>query len=273
MTLDDDEITRAHREGRALWSEVDLPLPVYLAHVRQRATGATSDLELTDLYLACACLHGVPNAVERTLAAHAETLDAVARRLGLSPESRDDLRQILGERLFVGGDGAPPRIEQYTGSGTLRSWLKAVATRIALDLVRRSPRDQPANDDTLDERLIACIADPPDVRLQKESDRRHLRLALTSAFAELEQQEKNLLRYALLDDLGIDELARIYAIHRATAARRLVAARDRLATGARRWLQANLRLDASACASLVREGLSQVDLTLGTTTNDPEPGP
>jgi RNA polymerase sigma-70 factor, ECF subfamily len=270
MTLDDDEIARAHREGRALWSDVDLPLPLYLAHVRARAIGTPG--ELTDLYLAGACLHKIPNAVERTLDAHAETLDAVARRLGLSPESREDLLQILGERLFVGSDGAPPRIEQYTGSGTLRSWLKAVATRIALDLVRRSPRDQPANDDTLDERLIACIADPPDVRLQKESDRHHLRLALTSAFAELEQQEKNLLRYALLDDLGIDELARIYAIHRATAARRLVAARDRLATGARRWLQANLKLDASACASLVREGLSQVDLTLGTTTNDPDPG-
>jgi hypothetical protein len=43
-----------------------------------------------------------------------------------------------------------------------------------------------------------------------------------------------------------------------------VAARDRLAAEVRRWLRSNLNLDEAACANLLREGLSQVDLTLRT---------
>src|SRR5699024_2631966 len=98
-------------------------------------------LHLSDLYLACACAHDVPGAVPRVLAVHQEAIAAVARRLGLSADARDDLAQLVGERLFVAAESGQRRIARYSGAGPLRAWMKAVATRVALDLVRRQPRD------------------------------------------------------------------------------------------------------------------------------------
>lgn len=277
-----EHLTLAHENARVTWTGIEVSYEVFVDHVRARIptdaeTGqpkplASLSLHFDDLYLACACLHGQKGAVERVLGEHREAIDAVARRVGLTPEARDDLVQILGERLFVksddtgppGASSTPPRIAQYTGSGPLRAWIKAVATRIALDLVRRGPRDKPTAEEPSDDLLIARIADAPDVQLAKEADREHLRVALRSSFATLSSQERNLLRYAILDGLGIDELAKIYQVHRATAARRLVASRDRLAEGVRHYLRTKLQLDESACMSLVRDGLSQVDLTLRT---------
>jgi RNA polymerase sigma-70 factor (ECF subfamily) len=280
--FDAERLALAHEDARVAWPGIDVPFEVFAAWVNERAAAsqrqepengeaqddepvvaANDELHLSDLYLACACAHDVPGAIPRALAAHQEAIDAVARRVGLSPDARDDLVQILGERLFVKADDGARRIALYSGAGSLRGWMKAVATRIALDLVRRGPRDKPSDEEP-DDHLFARIADSPDVRFEKESDRAHLRSALRAAFGSLSPQERNLLRYALLDDLGIDELARIYQVHRATAARRLVAARDRLAAEVRRWLRSNLNLDEAACANLLREGLSQVDLTLRT---------
>jgi RNA polymerase sigma-70 factor (ECF subfamily) len=280
MTLfNSDRLVLAHEDARVAWPKVELPFEVFVDWVKMHAeTGASAGKALadedteaaasgephfTDLYLACACAHGVPGAVERLLTTHQDAIDAVARRIGLSADLRDDLLQQLGERLFVAAEDGTPRIARYSGAGPLRGWLKAVATRLALDLVRRGPRDKPT-DDLPDEALLARISDSPDVRFEKESDRENVRQAIRASFQRLTQQERNLLRYALLDGLGIDELARIYQIHRATAARRLVAARDRLAEGVRQWLRAHLKIDESACANLLRDGLSQVELTLRT---------
>jgi RNA polymerase sigma-70 factor, ECF subfamily len=280
---DDELLTLAHENARVSWTGIEVSYESFVDHVRARVPTdeqtrqpqplASLNLHFDDLYLACACLLGRKGAVERVLGEHKEAIDSVARRVGLTTEARDDLVQILGERLFVKSDdtgppgatsSAPPRIAQYTGSGPLRAWIKAVATRIALDLVRRGPRDKPTGEEPSDDLLVARIADAPDVQLAKETDRSHLREALRSSFATLSAQERNLLRYAILDGLGIDELAKIYQVHRATAARRLVASRDRLAEGVRQYLRTNLQLDESACMSLVRDGLSQVDLTLRT---------
>jgi len=253
----EERLILAHENARVTWSGIDVSYEHFVEHVRARvseiaeqadASGAAESPHFDDLYLACACLHGRKGAVERLFAEYKEAIEAVARRVGLTPEARDDLFQILGERLFVKSDDtgppgvsgagkAPPRIAQYTGSGPLRAWVKAVATRIALDLVRRAPRDKPTTEEPSDELLVARIADSPDVQLAKETDRSHLRAALRTSFESLSSQERNLLRYALLDGLGIDELAKIYQVHRATAARRLVASRDRLAEGVKQYLR------------------------------------
>ncbi|HVH44173.1 MAG TPA: sigma-70 family RNA polymerase sigma factor [Labilithrix sp.] len=286
--FDAERLALAHEDARVAWQGIDVPFEVFADWVRTRAARsaeerqdadvhdepghlpAGGELHFNDLYLACACAHDVPGAVQRLLVTHQEAIDSVARRIGLSSDARDDLVQILGERMFVTADDGTRRIARYSGTGPLRGWIKAVATRIALDLVRRAPRDKPSDEEP-DDYLLARFADSPDVRFEKESDRTHVRTAIRAAFQSLTSQERNLLRYALLDGLGIDELARIYQVHRATAARRLVAARDRLATGVRQWLRVNLQLDERACASLLREGLSQVDLTLRTKVSGVEP--
>lgn len=275
MALSEERLALAHEDARVAFSGVELPFDVFARWVRERVdatpdadeeTSSDATLFVSDLYLACACAHDIPGAIARLLADHRPALDGVARRIGLSDDSRDELVQLLCERLFVAAEDGSPKIARYSGTGPLRGWLKAVATRIALDLVRRAPRDKPTDEtlSSMNEGLVARLVDAPDARFEKESDRQHVRLALREAFQALPAQDRNLLRYALLDGLGIDELARIYQIHRATAARRLVSARDSLADGVRAWLRSNLAIDEAACANLLREGLSQVDLTLRT---------
>lgn len=273
--VDFEHLRRAHEDARASWPGIDVPFEAFAAFVsrsaaqlpREQAAGpAVTELHLGDLYLACACAQDVPGAVQRVLDTYREAIGGVARRLGLTFEARDDLVQILGERLFVTTEDGAPRIARYTGTGPLRAWIKAIATRIALDIVRRGPRDAPGVDAPPEEMWVTAVVDAPDVRFAKEMDRGHLRAALRSAFDGLSPQDKNLLRYALLDGLGIDELARIYQVHRATAARRLVSARDRLADAVKQYLRTNLGLDEAECMSLVNNGLSQVDLTLRTSS-------
>jgi RNA polymerase sigma-70 factor, ECF subfamily len=260
------DLEAAREEAQRRYPGLEVAAPEFSAYVAERAGAASADVgkvELVDLYLACACALGVEGGVDRFLGEYGADIATVGARMRLPKDVQDELRQRLCERLFVGTDGQQPKIVQYTGQGQLRAWVRAVATRLALDLVRRGSRHK-ATEEEPDDVVVARIADSPDVRFEKESHRAHLRAALKHSFSELDAREKNLLRYAFVDGLGIDELAAIYRVHRATAARWLVAARDDLAKRVRAHLKRELGLDEAACMSVVRDGFSQVDLTLRT---------
>ena len=61
-------------------------------------------------------------------------------RIDRSPELRDEVRQTLWQRLFVGTPGQAPRILSYAGRGPLAGWVAVAAQRIALDLRRAATR-------------------------------------------------------------------------------------------------------------------------------------
>lgn len=71
-----------------------------------------------------------------------------------------------------------------------------------------------------------------------------------------------MLRLSLLEGLGIDAIARIYDLHRATVARRIARARESVAEGARRRLGEDARLAPSELASVTRACRSALDLSL-----------
>ena len=86
--------------------------------------------------------------------------------------------------------------------------------------------------------------------------------ALRDAFAGLDERERNLLRLHFLDGLGIDGLAPVFGVHRATAARWLAAARTRLHDGVIALLQARLDVDARELESLARVVRSELEISL-----------
>jgi RNA polymerase sigma-70 factor (ECF subfamily) len=77
----------------------------------------------------------------------------------------------------------------------------------------------------------------------------------------------------VVDGLGIDELGRIYNVHRATAARWLVRIREALFAGTRSALAKHLDLGETEFASLVGVLLSRLDVSvqrvLGEIDEDP----
>jgi RNA polymerase sigma-70 factor, ECF subfamily len=87
---------------------------------------------------------------------------------------------------------------------------------------------------------------------------RAYKTAFEEAFRELDPSERTILRFSVINEMSIDEIARLLKVHRATAARRVAAARARLGelTKARVMERAGLSpKDFESAAQLIRSNL------------------
>jgi RNA polymerase sigma-70 factor (ECF subfamily) len=161
--------------------------------------------------------------------------------------------------LLPRGD-RPPKLATYRGQGRLRSWVQVTVVRTALEL-RRKSRPQDSRDD---EELVeaADLGDDPELRHIKDLYRREFRGAFQTALSCLSSQERNLLRMYLVDGLSIDEVGAVYHVHRATAARRIAAAREKLLGETRKGLINALKLDKQQFESVMNVIRSHLDLSL-----------
>lgn len=252
-------LDRLHRAGRAAWPELDVPREAFAAHVAERfPDGAGEGAPAADLYLACACAGGDARALSAFERAYFGDVDAAAAALRAPAGAADEVKQILRARFFVGGPARPPAILEYAGRGDLHGWVRISAARELLRLARRAQRDVP-----LDEAMLAELAPiDPETAALKARCGRELAAAFRAALAARSPRERTLLRYQLIDGLGVTEIGEIYRVHRATAARWLAQARDDLIVDVRRRLSAELRLSDAEARSLIRLVQSQLDLSL-----------
>src|SRR5439155_4329771 len=116
-------------------------------------------------------------------------------------------------------------------------------------------------DDRELEQLAPGVPDPELVYLRRHYGER-FRHAFAEAVKALAPRERNLLRHAVIDGLGIDQIAAIYHVHRATAARQLRAARQTLVDATRERLRVALGASASELESILRVLMSMADVTL-----------
>jgi RNA polymerase sigma-70 factor (ECF subfamily) len=214
---------------------------------------------LADLYLACGLAAADPAALA---AFEAETLPAVERglsRMSLSTDARGELLQRLREQMLVGKAGRPG-IAGYDGRAPLAIWLRVCAARLGQRDLVRERRAAPTDDHKL-EQLAPGVPDPELAYLRRHYGDR-FQTAFGEAVAALAPRERNLLRHAVLDRLGIDQIAAIYHVHRATAARQLRAAREALIAGTRERMRLALGASASELESIMRLLVSVADVTL-----------
>ena len=80
--------------------------------------------------------------------------------------------------------------------------------------------------------------------------------------AESSQSRPLLLRHSVIDGLGIDQIAAIYHVHRATAARQLKQARTTLVDATRERMRIALRVSETELESIMRMIMSLADITL-----------
>src|SRR6476659_265900 len=95
-----------------------------------------SELYAEDVALGLACAEKLPGALTHVDRTCGGAIDAAVARIDRSPELRDEVRQTLWQRLFVGTVEQAPRILTYAGRGPLAGWVAVAAQRIALDLRR-----------------------------------------------------------------------------------------------------------------------------------------
>ncbi len=245
--------------GQAAWPDVVIAADALCARI---ATRLRDDPEAPasashdgDVYLATALAAGDPAALRAFESALVPQIGIALRRLRLGNGTADEVVQALRVELLVNG-----KIADYAGRGELAAWLRVTATRAALKLVRRADREE-----TLDELLLdhwpSATPDPANQHLRTRYTT-ELKAAIRGAFADLELRQRNLLRQHIFDELTIDDLARLYRVHRATCARWLADARGELGRGTRKRLVAALGLPAGEVESLLRFLDSDIELSI-----------
>jgi len=257
-----DTVRRIAAAGLAAWPAVaisDEAIAARLAALLRDDPGAKlGELHDGDLYLAIALAArdgAAIGAFERHLVPE---IEVALRRVRLRGVELDEVKQELRFELLVGHDG--PGITTYAGRGELAAWLRITATRKAWKLMRRGGRE-----DTLDEILLDHLPEAtpgPAMHHLRATYTASLKAAVREAFGALELRQRNLLRQHILDELTIDDLARLYRVHRATVARWISDARSDLGRGTRKQLGAALKLPADELSSLLRFLDSDIELSL-----------
>jgi RNA polymerase sigma-70 factor (ECF subfamily) len=250
--------------GQAAWPALPLLPDAFVTYLAGRFDAAEllagGTLPAEDLYLACACALKEPRALVAFEAAFMPDVDRTLRRLGLAAATRDELKQELRARLFVGSATAAAKIGEFRGRGRLVGWLRAVNVRAALNALRGLRPEVPLAEAAL-EALPAPVADP-ELSYVRRRYGDLLRATLERALQSLSSHDRNLLRHVYAHRLSLDQLAVRYQLHRATVARRLAALRDKLVRRVRADLLAELALSSSELRSLMRLVDSQIDLSL-----------
>lgn len=257
-------LAAALASGSAEWAGVPVDPERYAAFVAERApdgeaAAALARMALDDLYLACACAEAHPRALDAldALIGRAVTMAADAARAPAAV--RDEAAQVVRTLLLLPRPERPPAILDYTGRGPLGGWLRIIATREVVRLAKRTGREVQLGDALLAE---PGLADDPILRGLKERYRQELADAFRDALAALGPKERTLLRYQLIDGLGIDDIGAILRIHRATAARRLARVRDLLVADTRARLAERLSLAYDEVESIIRLVQSELDVSI-----------
>jgi RNA polymerase sigma-70 factor (ECF subfamily) len=257
------ELDAGWRAGKDAWPGVDVTALEYAAYLaEQDAAGDVPPASRNgrDLYLACACARSDEAAVAAFDAAYLREIERSVRRVPSFNLSFEELRQMVHQKLFVAEPGARPKITEYSGRGELRTWVRIVATRMALTAATRGSREVPVEMATLAH--LVGGSDDPEVAYLKRMYTGEFRAAFEAAFATISPRDRNLLRYAFVEGLTIDGIGALYKVHRATAARWIVKAHGELGAKVKEGLLARLGVDAAEYESILRLLQSQIDLTL-----------
>jgi RNA polymerase sigma-70 factor, ECF subfamily len=245
--------------AREQWPKVNLARDAFDDWVQARGFHLGPSVQRAqELYLACACVRGDAQAHAAFEARYLSALSASLSRFGA--DRIDEVKQALRERLFLGVRGGPPKLTGFRGDSGLGLWLRMVAARVALNVIRDSGTREPPPPD--DDRLGAPLGDEdPRLAYVKRLHREDFKKAFADAMASLSVEGRNYLRLYYLDGLGLEAIAAMFGSSAPTVSRRLAHARSEVQQSTRGLLQARLKLTADELDSLMR--LIQSHLTPG----------
>lgn len=248
-------LSEALQRCRRAYPSVEVDLAGFAKHLASKTLGeepvaALTSRHVEDLFLAYACASGIPSALAAFGVAYTQDVDVACAKVG-GVLAADEVRQQLFHKLFVAQAPSIPRILEYSGQGTLRGWFRVVTGRLILDHLRASTREgyQVSEDVVLG---VPSPGDDPEMEYLKTQYRHEFRDSFEAAVGSLQPEERNVLRSYYAKGMSIDDIAIMFGIHRATAARRVNRARDALMTETRRRLTRRLMLSGNELESVLR---------------------
>lgn len=248
--------------ARAAWPTVAIDRADFLDYLAERLSpeaqaNTLDDLFIEDLYLACGCARGEPAAIVACERAYANDVERGLDAINLATSLRDEVWSRLRARIFVATPDAPPAISTFTGTGSLKKWLRITATRLGLNVIRERHREAP-----MPEQDLPDAADDLALGHLKRTYQAAFKEAFAAALAELTAEQRTLLRMHIIDKLTIDDLARMHKVHRTSTARWLREAREALSDGTRARLHAALGVADEELDSIMNIVRSRLDLSL-----------
>jgi RNA polymerase sigma-70 factor (ECF subfamily) len=269
----EDVIVQMFDDGAKRWPRVRVELSALREHCRRALRGVSEEeasVHGAELYLCCACALGNHEAIDAMRREGGAVVRAAIGHVSGGSDFIEETGQELWHDLLFAPD---PKIRKYSGRGSLRAWLRVVATRFSLDRCRAA-RIESSGEMDLAERIAAEPADPA-LGLLRSRFGSAFQEALEQAIDDLSSADRNLLRLQLRR-CTVDQIGRIYGVHRATAARWLARARASALDGARRRIGASAPwMTDSTFASIARDLGSELDLPLSRSSDETscsEPG-
>ncbi|HUJ62168.1 MAG TPA: sigma-70 family RNA polymerase sigma factor [Kofleriaceae bacterium] len=209
-----------------------------------------------EIYLAAGCIARAPAALAALERGYIARVPEVVAGKRLPPDAIDELCQTVRERLLAGD---PPYLARAVGRGSLAGLVAVIANRAALDWLRARARSVARAEPEPEADQLVATGDPARDHLRRATSAA-LKAAFEAAVAALPARERTLLRLHLVDGLTIDDVARMYDVHRATAARQIERAREAIAAATRERLAASLPdAELGEIGALIA---SQLDLSL-----------
>jgi len=260
--------------AHAAWPALRVDKAAFEAYAGARTGEAGEPFFVEDLYLAYACTQGSPVALaafERHYMPEVRAALAGARHRGVP---LDELEQLVRTKLFVGD---APKIVQYSGKGPLGGWLRVVALRTAVSYLRSSRRTQvpPAAYARvgLEAGEVLELADQsfPELEFLRRAHEQDMRSSLERALASMSRRDRRLLHQHFVQGLTIDRLGEIYSVHRSTAARWIVGARNLACARAQELLAARLGVERTDLDSLLVDLRDRIDMSLRRLLEEPDP--
>jgi RNA polymerase sigma-70 factor len=262
-----DAIDRGLAAARSRWPDAPAALDELADYLAVRlarqpdVAEAVSRLRLDDLFLAWWAGSGDRAGILAFESTYAEDVARLVARFHKLPA--DELRQRLRIKLFVGTGTTRPRIQDYSGFGVLQGWLRITAARAFVDAARSDLRVRyEAELDELDLLGLAAPGGNARDRHQRAELGAVLKRAFAASVARLAPRERTFLRHASVDGLTLDQIAATYQVHRATVARTLKSARERLLVETRAGVIEALGIAPDEITSAIAALDSKLDLSL-----------
>lgn len=256
------EVESVRARAAVAWPRIQVNPARFAQAIEDRLGGSPlAAMHTDDLYLACGCAAGDPGALAGFEQRCAGAITRAIATSGVACTERADLEQIVRQRLLVApADGGPPRIATYSARGPLPAWVRVVATREAARLLARPQRERADEAD----KLAGAIAadDDPAIGYFKRRYGDEIKRAVHDAIEALDARDRLILCQHLLDGLGIDQLAALHGVHRATTARWLQHAREAVLAKTQKTIAEKLQLSGSEMASVLRMIGSQLDVSI-----------
>ena len=198
------------------------------------------EIHADDLCLIVACERGDEKAWEELVTSYDSTVKSAARKIAANTEDADDLASSIWAELYgLKQDESGTRktkLAYYSGRGSLGGWLRAIISQMAVDRFRKESRmvqieetrefenlaEESSNNNSNNNLTGQSHAKDPEELFAEKQTSDDVADSLQQAIAELDAEDRLILKMYYFDDLKLKDIAAVFGYHEATASRRLV---------------------------------------------------